>query len=374
MSLILAGNYSNLTEDPQSWRIAGAMPSGGEIGPGERSFSLGESEITLSANVDPYFSAILTAAISGEDEIGVEEAYVRTLALPHGLTARAGRFFSSIGYLNEVHAHAWDFADQPLVYQAFFANQFAQDGIQIKWVAPTDLFVELGVETGNADAFPATRRNRNGLSGVSLFGHVGGDILASSSWRAGVSWLDQRADEREYEDVNAREEPVLNAFSGTARTWVVDATFKWAPHGNVARQQLKLQGEYMRRRQTGVLAFDRLGADLADRFASEQSGWYLQSVLQFRPRWRTGLRYDAFESDEPRIALVDSGALSADAFPALRPASADRISLMLDWSPSEFSRLRAQFAWDDARAAGARDRQFQLQYLFGIGAHGAHKF
>ena len=39
------------------WRIAGFMPSGGEVGPGERSFNLGESELTLSASVDPYFSA-----------------------------------------------------------------------------------------------------------------------------------------------------------------------------------------------------------------------------------------------------------------------------------------------------------------------------
>jgi hypothetical protein len=47
---------------------------------------------------------------------------------------------------------------------------------------------------------------------------------------------------------------------------------------------------------------------------------------------------------------------------------------MLDWNPTEFSRLRAQYAWDDARATGDQDRQLFLQYLFGIGAHGAHKF
>jgi hypothetical protein len=46
---------------------------------------------------------------------------------------------------------------------------------------------------------------------------------------------------------------------------------------------------------------------------------------------------------------------------------------MVDWSLSEFSRLRAQYAWDDARAA-ERDRQLLLQYIFAMGAHGAHKF
>ena len=152
------------------------MPNGGEIGPGEGSFSLGESEMTLAASVDPYFTAQLTAAITGEDEIEVEEAFFRTLSLPAGFVAKGGRFFSGFGYLNEVHAHAWDFADQPLVYQAFFGNQRAQDGVQLKWIAPTDLFIELGAETGNGDAFPGTRERGNGLNGTTLFGHVGGDL------------------------------------------------------------------------------------------------------------------------------------------------------------------------------------------------------
>jgi hypothetical protein len=47
--------------------------------------------------------------------------------------------------------------------------------------------------------------------------------------------------------------------------------------------------------------------------------------------------------------------------------------MMVDWSPSEFSRLRAQYAWDDARDA-VTDEQFFLQYIHALGAHGAHKF
>ena len=134
----------------------------------------------FSANVDPYFSATLIAAITGEDEIEVEEAFFRTLALPAGFTAKGGRFFSGFGYLNEVHAHAWDFIDQPLVYQAFFGDQLAQDGVQVKWLAPTDLFIELGAETGNGEAFPGTRRDRNGLNGATLFAHLGGDLGEST--------------------------------------------------------------------------------------------------------------------------------------------------------------------------------------------------
>jgi hypothetical protein len=116
----------------------------------------------------------------------VEEAYFRTTALHDGLTIKGGRFFSGFGYLNEVHAHAWDFVDQPLVYQAMFGGQYRQNGLQLKWLAPTDLFLEFGAETGNGDGYPATRLEKNGFNGATLFAHVGGDIGDYTSWRAGL--------------------------------------------------------------------------------------------------------------------------------------------------------------------------------------------
>src|SRR5262249_47491921 len=171
MSMIIAGNYSNLSADPASYRIAGFLPSGGEVGPGERSFNLGESELTVSANVDPYFFAHVTASIRADNGISVEEAYCRTLSLHEGLTVKGGRFFSGLGYLNEVHAHAWDFIDQPLVYQAFFGGQLAQDGVQVKWLAPTDTFLELGAEAGNGDRFPAPHPHATPLHRTPLLPH-----------------------------------------------------------------------------------------------------------------------------------------------------------------------------------------------------------
>jgi hypothetical protein len=374
ISLILAGSYTDTSQDPETWRIAGFIPGGGEIGPGERSFNLGESEMTLSANVDPYFSAQMTAALTPENEVEVEEAFFRTLALPGGFTAKGGRFFSGFGYLNEVHSHAWDFADQPLVYQAFFNGQFRQEGVQVKWLAPTDLFVELGAETGNGSEFPATRRSANGFNGATLFAHVGGDYSDAISWRAGGAYLDQRAENRTFENVDEFGLPLTDAFTGESRTWVADAVLKWTPVGDPNRRQLKLQAEYMRRRETGLLTFDLEGSNLTDGYRSTQSGWYVQGVYQFLPRWRAGLRYDALDSGTPHIALVESGELPLSAFPALLPADPDRLSIMLDWNPSEFSRLRAQYDWDDARGEDDRDRVFRLQYIYGIGAHGAHKY
>ena len=373
MSAILGGSYANLSEDPATYRISGFLPAGDEVGPGDRSFNLGESELTLSANIDPYFMGSLTFAMTPEDEIEVEEAFFRTLALPSGFTLKGGRFFSGFGYLNEFHAHAWDFVDQPLVYQAFFGGQRAQDGVQLKWLAPTDLFLELGAESGNGDAFPGTRRTANGLNGTTLFAHVGGDVGDAASWRAGASWVDLRAEERTYEDVDALGNAIENAFTGDSRTWIVDATFKWTRPADPLRRYLKLQGEYMSRTEDGDLAFDITGDSLADRYRSEQDGWYVQGVYQFRPRWRAGARYDALDSGTPEIGLVDSGALTAEDFALLSHATPSRTSLMVDWNPSEFSRLRAQISWDDARNA-ATDQQFFLQYIYSLGVHGAHKF
>jgi hypothetical protein len=373
MSAILGGSYAYLSQDPADYRIAGFVPAGDEVGPGERSFNLGESELTLSANIDPYFMGSLTVAMTPEDELEVEEAYFRTLGLPAGLLLKGGRFFSGFGYLNEFHAHAWDFIDQPLVYQAFFGGQRAQDGLQLKWVAPTDFFLELGAETGNGEAFPGTRRAANGLNGATLFVHAGSDIGESATWRAGVSWVDLNAEERAWEDSDALGNDVENAFTGSSRTWIADATFKWTRPGDTLRRSLKLQGEYMHRAEDGELAFDLAGQALTDSYRSSQDGWYVQGVYQFRPRWRAGARYDALDSGTPRIGLVDSGVLSPEDFALLSSASPSRTSLMLDWSPSEFSRLRAQFAWDDARDA-ATDEQFFLQYIYSLGVHGAHKF
>jgi len=50
-----------------------------------------------------------------------------------------------------------------------------------------------------------------------------------------------------------------------------------------------------------------------------------------------------------------------------------RNSLMLDWSPSEFSRWRLQVN-DDRSRESVKDRQLFLQYQMSLGAHGAHSY
>ena len=106
---------------------------------------------------------------------------------------------------------------------------------------------------------------------------------------------------------------------------------------------------------------------------SAQSGWYAQGVYQFMPMWRVGYRYDRLSSGSVKLGQVDSGALSAADFPIYSSYRPTRNSLMFDFNPSEFSRLRLQFASDQSRL-GATDRQVFLQYIMSLGAHGAHNF
>ncbi|HEU0203790.1 MAG TPA: hypothetical protein VFR86_25555 [Burkholderiaceae bacterium] len=377
VSLILSGTYADLERDPETFRIGGFFPAGEEIGPGDRGFRLTESELVLSANVDPYFYGAATLAVTPQNEVEVEEAFFQTRALPAGLTVKAGRFFSGVGYLNEVHAHAWDFVDQPLAYQAFLGGQIRQEGVQLKWLAPADLFVELGVEAGNGAQFPGTDRNKNGIGAGAAFVHVGGDVGASNSWRAGISHLRHSPRDRLYEDEDALGTPVANSFSGTSRLWIADFVWKWAPNGNPAQQNFKLQAEYFRRRERGDLTFDVDGTSaagtLTDRYEAAQSGGYVQSVYQFMPRWRAGLRYDRLRSGTPTIGQIESGALVPEDLPLLARHQPSRATVMGEFNPSEFSRFRVQLARDKSRP-DVRDTQIFLQYIHSLGAHGAHKF
>ena len=100
------------------------------------------------------------AALTPENEIEVEEAFFQTLALGRGFTLKGGRFLSGIGYQNEIHQHAWDFQDAPLAYKAFLGGKLNDDGIQLRWLAPTELFLELAPSSGAGACFrrPTTTR------------------------------------------------------------------------------------------------------------------------------------------------------------------------------------------------------------------------
>ena len=230
--------------------------------------------------------------------------------------------------------------------------------MQAKWLAPTELLVELGAEVGRGRAFPASDPNRNGAGLWTLFGHVGGDVRDSGAWRAGASYVRASPRERAFGDVG-------ETFSGRSALWILDAVYKWAPAGNASVTNLKLQAEYFRRTESGEVALDTRRGD----YSSRQSGWYGQAVYQFMPAWRVGYRYDRLG-----YGTVSAGGFTDGDLPLLLTAhNPTRNSVMLDWSPTEFSRIRLQLARDNSRA-GVTDNQMLVQYIFSVGAHGAHTF
>jgi len=365
-SLILSGTYASLRQDPALPATGFAMnPNPGH----EQGFTLGESEMGISANIDPQFRGVATLALDPAGGVSVENAFVQTTALGEGLNLKFGRFFSGLGYLNEVHAHAWDFVDQPLVYAALWENQLAEDGVQFKWLAPTETFIELGAKVGKGRGFPGTDRAKNGSGAGVVFAHIGGDIGIEQSWRAGASLHRTRAVDRESADVpDLSGNPVTNLFSGDSNTAGLDFVWKYAPNGNIRERYLKVQGEYFRRKESGDLTYDTAGANSTDTFSVTQSGFYLQSVYQFMPRWRIGGRYDRLDPGVAQVGALNAGNVISDY--AFTPT---RTTLMLDYSPSEFSRLRVQLANDQSRQ-GLADTQFFVQYIMNLGAHGAHSY
>lgn len=356
IALILSGTYSDMQHDPTDYAIPG-FPLAEETSPGERGFALGESELSVSSNIDPDWYGLMTLALTGDGAADVENAYVQTTGIGHGLTVRGGRFFSGIGYLNEQHAHTWDFVDSPLPYRAFLGNQFKDDGVQLRWVAPTDLYTEFGTEWLAGSNFPAGGNADKGRGAWSAFVHVGDDVGESNSWRAGISYLATKSDLRESGDVANPD-----TFSGDSKLLVADFVWKWAPEGNNYAHNFKLQAEYLQQDSDGD--FTPAGST-ASSYNAQARGWYVQGAYQFTHGWRIGLRHDQLEADDPGAAfngtVLDRQGLTPK-----------RNSIMIDYANSEFSRLRLQYNRDESGPVA--DNQWFLQYQMSLGAHGAHQF
>lgn len=367
MSLILSGGYTHTLRDPSNYNITGfQLPTGADAGPGSRGFSLAESELGLAANIDPWLRGAANIALHSDNTMSVEEAFVQTTSLGKGFSIKGGRFFSGIGYLNSQHAHTWDFVDNPLAYQALLGTQLGDDGVQIKWLAPTEQFIELGAELGRGRSFPGSDTSRNGAGMTALTLHTGGDIGESHNWRAGLSALNTKATDQALSMQDAFGSMVGNAFTGRSRVLVLDGVWKWAPNGNATRTNFKLQGEYVRSTRSGNLTYDVSGANVTDAYQATQSGWYLQGVYQFMPNWRVGVRTERLNAGRPDYG-VNAASLNTSSY---RPS---KNTLMLDYNPSEFSRVRLQFAQDRSRA-GLPDNQVFLQYQMSLGAHGGHSY
>jgi hypothetical protein len=91
-------------------------------------------------------------------------------------------------------------------------------------------------------------------------------------------------------------------------------------------------------------------------------GFYSQLMWGFRPRWVTGLRGEWATGNN--TAIDSSNVFRGDR---------TRISPVLTWYPSEFSKLRLQYNYDQGQHyPDQHSIWLQLELL--LGAHGAHQF
>ena len=377
VSLILQGQYAHMQNVPDR-TITGFWPAGGHDDHGKgvstRGFSLNHTELIFSAGIDPYWRGQAIFAVQDE-AVEVEEAWFQSLAIGHGVGLRGGRYRSGIGYLNEQHPHQWDFANAPLMYSALFGQEasYREDGLQFKWLAPTPVFVEFGAEVGRGANFPGSDSNKNGAGAWAAYVHVGDDLGVANSWRTGLSYLKTSSGDREADFVDINGLQAQGLFNGDTATWIADFVWKWAPNGNPKYQNFKFQSEYFVRKDKGELTcMDENGVGNActtpvtGDYDTRQSGWYAQGVFQFTPEWRAGLRYDQLDSGRQNLGANAANLTVEDYKPK-------RASAMVDYSWSEFSRVRLQYAQDKSMA-GITDNQWLVQYIMSLGAHGVHKF
>lgn len=355
---------------------------------GSNGFNFNYGELVLFAAVDPYFDLFSSFHLT-KDSFEVEEAYVTTRRLPMGFKVKLGKFRSAFGRLNAQHGHIWDFSDIPLVYRSFFGDEGLSDiGVQLNWVAPTDFFLSLGIESlqGNNENSFGTEGFHviDALSEEELeieetplpnlwtfFGKTSletGDlvILAGVSYALGKSRSNLLEDEHD-----------AHAFAGDSKILGLDITAKYIIG---SYRYLSLQLEYLSRNMSGL----RYGLHEEDHeqdheqgheapevetgsFEKKQAGLYAQMVLRFDKLWRLGARWDRLNKNNVIL----------EGLPAGLPGNLNRYSFMLDYSPSEFSRIRLQYNINRyAFLEGERKNYngFILQFNLAIGAHGAHPF
>ncbi len=378
ISLILDGRYTDLDMEELSFP---GFQLGGEAELPEKGFSTGHNELTFSANIDDRFYGSATIPIvyqEGETTIELEDAYIETLGLGQGVTVKLGKFYSALGYLNSIHDHAHDFADRPLVYDVLIGGHLSDTGVQLRWVAPTAVYLGLGVELTRGSEYPGGR-NEDNHAGEGIFVKVGGDLTPAASWQVGLSHYTTEFDVRQAGAHHHGGEESLTdneLRDGEVDLSGLDLVFKWSPSGHARERYLKLQAEAFKRDESGqAVFFEELNSAEA-RYSGEQSGYYLQAIYQFAPRWRVGLRHDVLQADNSISRFVDNGIDEQEFLQESSIGEGDDDpsgwSGMLDFSPSEYSRIRLQVG-----RLEVDDESYDsltLQYLMSLGAHGAHTY
>ena len=334
-------------------------------------FNLNYAEISFYSQVDPFFDmfAVLHASTEGAE---IEEAYFTTQQLPFGFKIKGGKFLSSIGRLNDKHAHYWDFADLPLVYKAFFGSQLNEIGIQLDWIVPLPFYMLIGAEAlrgENETSFGTNGFTVENITTIddankpnvytafvkSSFDISNFTVLAGASGIYGTSRIDHGIG-------NDTKVAGDHGFYGKTYMAIGDITIRYDFN---SYQYIYLQTEYIYRNQDGDLYSYDGSINSKSNFDAKQSGLYTQVVVRLNQLWRIGLRYDLLAQND-----VNTHHHLTNNLP--------RYSSMIEYNPSEFSRFRLQYNYDKSlyseSGTNKPNHEIIVQANITIGAHGAHSF
>jgi hypothetical protein len=290
---------------------------------------LHEAEVSLQAIVDPYARADFFLAASPEG-LEVEEGFVTFPTLPGGLLVKVGKMKAQFGKANTFHAHNLPWVDTPLAIENLLGGDegLNDSGISVSKLIPNSaLFLEATGEifNGSNGLFTATERDD-----LTYLGRLRGyrDLTESTNLDVGTSLVYGHND---------------GGPDSTTRVFGVDATFRYRPlRRAIYRRFLGRTELFWSKRDDGLDGGKAFGA-------------YVSGDYQFARRWFAGARYDF--SDR----AIDT---------SLRDKSG---SLLLTFWPSEFSQIRGQYR-RTSYAEGVKSNELLFQFLFSIGAHGAHVF
>ena len=291
--------------------------------------ALDEAEATFQAVVDPFARADFFLAFSPEG-VEIEEGYLTLTSLPGGLLAKVGKLKQQVGKVNTLHPHSLPWVDKPLMVQNLFGGDegLADSGVSVsKLILNPFMFLEATGEiyAGSSGVFSSYER-----SDVSWAGRLRGyrDVTESTNLDVGGSFA--------YGTNDAGPD-------FTTRLVGIDATFRYRPLRRAIYRRFQGRTE---------LFWSRRGQEEGTVSAF---GMYGTAEYQLARRWFAGARYDWSERAYD-ASLVDKGP-----------------SLLLTFWPSEFSQIRGQYR-RTRYAEGATANEFLFQFLFSIGAHGAHAF
>lgn len=331
-------------------------------------FNLNYGELTFSAVVDPFVELFSAFHLSPEG-FEIEEAYATSRGLPGNLQVKAGKFLSAFGRLNSQHAHFWQFADQPLIYEAMFGSENLNEiGTQVNWLAPLEQYLWLGVELLQGHN-PYSFGTAGFTGGPAPLEAVNGPNLATAMVRTSFEWGDvvllgglsyARGQLRQAGTLPASEPRDDLFLNGTSQVLGADISLRWLIDSyRELNWQSEILGRWLDGQQQNKTASQTIGGF--------QSGLYSQLMWRFAWQWRTGLRLD----------LLTYQGFHQDTSWSMAPAILPRLTAMLEFNPTEFSRLRLQYNWDMTRqTANTLEplHQLLLQMNFAMGAHGAHPF